>query len=480
MFKHMRQLGAESFVYGISGVISRFIGFFLMPIYTRVFAPEDYGVISLVATTMAVVSVFVVLALDSAAGRWYYDTDDLAERKNTLASWAWCQLGASLALAAAIFAFSGPLAQAITGSAGADRYFRLAALTLPLTVLGSILTNWLRFQRRPWVTIAYTIASSLATILLSILFVVSLRWGLTGVYSAQLLSGLLGTLVAAFLLRDWIRPRHFRWRRLKEMLRFSLPLVPAALAYWVVSFSGRFYVQAYGNASEVGLYQVGVSLAAIVAIATGAFQQAWGPFSMSIHKRADAKQVYASVFLVYIWLACALSTAIALFAPELVRLLATARYLGASSVVGILAFSYVMIGLTYIANVGPTIAKVTAPAGLALTAAALLNILLNLLLTPRLGKVGSAIATLVSQALVPAFLFYRSRSIYPIPYRFAPAVGILGLSAGLILLGNRLEVSWMSAALKLGLLVLFLPALPLSGIISPEQVQRLLRQFVKR
>ena len=378
MLKQMRQLGAESLIYGISGVVSRFIGFFLMPIYTRVFAPEDYGVISLITTTMAAISVFVVLALDSAAGRWYYDTDEGAERKHIIASWAWCQLGASLGLAALILVFSSQLAQLITGSAAAGRYFRLTALALPLTVLGSILTNWLRFQRRPWTTIAYTIASSLATILLSILFVVSLRWGLTGVYAAQLLSAALSTLVAAILLRDWIHPRHFRWVRLAEMLRFSLPLIPAALAYWVVSFSGRFYVQAYGSTSEVGLYQVGTSLAAIVAIATGAFQQAWGPFAMSIHKRADAREVYALVFLLYIWLASALSAAIALFAPELVRLLATSRYLGASSVVGILAFGYVMIGLTYIANVGPTIAKVTAPAGLALTAAALLNILLNI------------------------------------------------------------------------------------------------------
>ena len=46
---HLRQLGSESLVYGLSGVLSRFVSFFLVPIYTRIFSPEDYGVMTLVS-----------------------------------------------------------------------------------------------------------------------------------------------------------------------------------------------------------------------------------------------------------------------------------------------------------------------------------------------------------------------------------------------------------------------------------------------
>src|SRR5438132_13862971 len=92
---HLRQLGSETIVYGLSGVISRFLTIFLVPIYTRIFTPEDYGVMSLVTTTMALLSVFVGLALDNSAHRWYWGSEDVDDRKTTMASWAWCQIAFS-------------------------------------------------------------------------------------------------------------------------------------------------------------------------------------------------------------------------------------------------------------------------------------------------------------------------------------------------------------------------------------------------
>ncbi len=169
-------------------------------------------------------------------------------------------------------------------------------------------------------------------------------------------------------LRDWVAIRYLDWKRLQEMLRFSLPLIPAALAFWVVGFADRYFVRYFTTTHEVGLYQIGSSLAALVALATGAFQQAWGPFAFSLHSQPNAKQVYASVFIAYVWVTCLLSTALALYSPEILHLVAPGSYSGATSVVGLLAFSYVMIGLGYIAVIGPAIMKTTAPTGVGVTA----------------------------------------------------------------------------------------------------------------
>ncbi|MBK9091431.1 MAG: oligosaccharide flippase family protein [Anaerolineae bacterium] len=477
MFKYLRQLAGESLVYGLSGIISRFLSILLVPLYTRIFSPEDYGVMSLVSTTMAVVAIFVVLALDNSAHRWYWDAEDTADRKSTLASWAWCQIGISVLFAAAIFAVSDRLGLIIVGRSEASVYFRLTALALPLSVLNGVVTNWLRMQRRPWATMTFALGQSLLTILLTAVFVVMLRWGLEGVYRAQLITAFIITIVSGLILRDWISPAYFRWTRLRAMLRYALPLIPAALAYWVVSFADRYFVQYYTNTAEVGLYQVGMSVAALVALATGAFQQAWAPFALSIHKRLDARTVYASTFLAYTWLMSAISVGLALLSPEAIRLIATERYVGASPVVGILAFSYVVIGLGYIAGVGLAIVKVTTPTGIAVVVAAMANVLLNILLVPRMGKVGSAVATLLSQAIVPLYLFYRSQKLYPIPYRFGPAVGVFGLSFILIVLGSQLQFRtlWEGIFVKLVLVALFVPAAFVLRIVTPMQVRSMLR-----
>jgi len=475
--KRLKQLGLESIVYGLSGVISRFLSFLLVPIYTRIFTPEDYGVISLVSTTIAVVSIFAVLALDNSAHRWYWDTEDLDDRKRTIASWAWCQFTVSALFALVIFNSADWLGRLIIGRADAGLYLQLTAAALPLGVLGGVVNNWFRMQRRPWATTMYALGTSLLSILLTILLVIGLKWGLQGVYVAQLITAGVGTVVAAWLMRDWLNPQFVDWKRLREMLRFGLPLIPAGLAFWTVNLSDRYFLKFYASTDEVGLYAVGGAIAAFVALGTGAFQQAWGPFALSIHKEPDAKQVYANALLAYLWLTSLISTALALLAPEMIRLIATESYLGAHEVVGLIALSYVMIGLGYIASLGPGLMKHTMPVGIAITVSAFVNIGLNFVLVPRMGKQGAALAAFVSQSIAPAYLFYRSQQLYPIPYRFKPAIALLALAGMLMWIGSgwHFENLWMGVVAKVGLLSLFIPALFILGIVTPGQARRLFR-----
>ena len=477
MLKHLRQLASESLVYGLSGIAARFVTVFLVPIYTRIFTPTDYGSMSLVSTTMSLMAIFVVLALDNSAHRWFWDTENEADRKQTLASWAWCQFTTASIAAAVVLLFSNKLGRLVIGTPGAGLYFRIAALTLPLGVLNIVVTGWLRMHRRPWATTIFTLATTLINILLTIWLVIFLRQGVKGVFLSQMLSAGVGTLAAAFLMRDWVNPKHVRWHRLREMLRYALPLIPGGLAFWVVSLSDRYFVDFYTSVSEVGLYSVGSSLAAVVVLVTGAFQQAWGPFALSIHKTPEAKTVYANAFLAYMWLTCALSASLGILAPEAIRLVATQKYLGASSVVGLLALSYVMIGATYVAALGPAIMKDSRPTGMAAVVGALLNIACNFLLVPSMGKEGSAIATLVSQAVVVIYLFYRSQKLYTIPYRFGPALGLVGLALTVIWLGRFVHFShlWSTVLTKVSLVGLFVPFLFVSRIVTAAQARRLVQ-----
>jgi O-antigen/teichoic acid export membrane protein len=482
MRTRLRSLASDSVVYGLSDVISRFLTIFLVPIYTRLFTPADYGVLSLVSASLAVVSTFVVLGLDNSAHRWYWDKEDEVERHRTIASWTWCQISVSTLFAAMIFLAADWLGRLVFKHDGAGIYFRLAALTLPLAVLGRVTTGWMRMQRRPWSTTFYALGTNLVTILATLLLVVAFRWGLVGVYVGQIIAYAAGTVAGAVLLKSWILPKYFTLERLSEMLRFSLPLIPGAVAYWVVGFADRYFVEAYTTTSEVGLYSVGSQIAALVALATGAFQMAWGPFAFSIHKEPTARRTYADVFLLYLWGGTALSAGLSLFAPEAIRLVATRQYSGASTVVGVLALSYVMIGLTYIASTGPSIAKQTRPVGIAMAGAAILNIILNFALVPRFGKVGSAVATLISQTLTPAYLFFRSQRIYPIPYRFRTGITLLVATLLVMAIGAwmHMESEWMMIIVKLALMLIYVPLFFVLGLATPDEVAQLLSRTLRR
>ncbi len=476
MLARLRTLALDSLVYGLSGVVSRFLMVWLVPIYTRLFAPEDLGVMGLVTSTVTMLAIFVVLALDNSAARWYWGSDDDdIDRKRSIASGALCQLATALLFATGLYLASDVLAARIVGRADAGLYFRFTAIGLPLSQFAVVVMNWLRMRRRAVATTVFVLTTSVVQIGLTLVFVVGWRWGLRGVYAGQLVAQAVGAVIAIALLRDWIHPRHFDSRRLAEMLRYALPLIPAGLALWVVGFADKYFVKLFSSTAEVGLYDLGNTIASAVVIVTGAFQLAWGPFALSIHKESDAKETYANAFLAYVVVTAVMAAALSLLAPEVIRVFATNRYHDAASVVGFLALGYVMVGLQYVAATGPAIVKTTGPAGVAIAAAAVLNIVLNFLLVPVLGKTGAALATLSSQALTPICLFYYSQRLYPIPYRFGPAAALYGLSLLLIVAGLVIPFEGIAGTmLKLLLLTLFVPVLFFCDIITRERTRALL------
>ena len=73
-FEHIIRLAKDTFIYGLSNIGNAFAGLLLLPIYTRVFPPEEYGVIEIILTTQALVLAIVSLQIASGAARYYYET----------------------------------------------------------------------------------------------------------------------------------------------------------------------------------------------------------------------------------------------------------------------------------------------------------------------------------------------------------------------------------------------------------------------
>jgi len=440
-------------------MISRLIAVVLIPLYTRVFTPSDYGVMSLIATFMALVGMFVVLGLDNSAARWYYDSKDPACQRSTIASWFWCEVPLAAVFAALIVLLAPWISQVLWGSREHAVLVRLAAVALPLSSASGILGKWFRYQRRPAAAVSFGLGQTLLSIGLIAAFVLVWRWGLVGLFTAQLAAAALAALAAVALLRGSISPRAFSWPQLKAMLWFGLPLVPAAIAFWLMTSANRFILNMYCDTHEVGLYSVAASLAAGVSLVVGAFTQAWGPFAYSILNARESARVYARVFELYSLLVCFLCTGVTLFAPLLLRLLTTPPYYAAASCVVFLAFACGLEGARYIASLGSGIAKQSVPTAISIGLGAAVNLALAFVLTPFFQKEGAALATMLAYCCSVVYLFAASQKRYYIPYRWNSSLVCLGLSAVLILVDWQCipDAGVWPWVLRAGLLVLFLP-----------------------
>lgn len=452
----LKQLAGESAIYGISNMLTKLIGIFLVPLYTRLLTPSDYGVLNLVNSTFYFIIVLAVFALDSAAARWYYDSSEEEDRKSSIASWFWFQLVSSGVLCVLIMLFSSFMSEWILKEHH-PQLFMLPALGLLANILPNMVTNWLRFQRKAIHTVLFTLTNVLVNIGLNIMFVLVLKWGVKGILISTLLSNALASLYVLTLMFDWIQPRYFSLKRLKDMLRFSLPLIPTSVAFWILNSSSAFVIEHYHNKQEVGLYSIGSMLASAVTMVVGAFQMAWGPFAYSIIEKPEAKNTYAMVLTLYSMLMSCVALTVALFAKEGLILLTSADYYSAYKVAGILAFNAIIYGYAYIAVIGTSIVKDNKPLAIGVFTSACITALLYFLLVPYYKKEGAAISAVLGYLFVPLFVFYKAQKYWPIPYKFLLSIFIVGVAVILFVLSFFLETNSRieTILIKIGLLIFY-------------------------
>ena len=335
---HFKSLFKDSFAYGVASILSRFIGFLLMPLYTSILSPADYGVLNIVNTTILLLTIFSVLGMDSAAHIFFWEEKEENEKKKIFSAWFWVQFSFTLALSFILILSSELLSKTLFGTTQNAIYFKLSSLALVAGILPSLVINWFRVRRLPWTTTWFSLVFGILTILLNILFIAYYRWGVKGFILAQIFSGIIMSLSALFFMNGWVSFRLFSISVVKRMLKYSLPLIPAALAYWCLNFAGTYFLQLQKGESEVGLYQTGSTIASIMMVLISAFTQAWGPFAMSIREQADADIFYAKVLIVYVSVVGFFAASLGVLSNEFLYFLTNPSYWGAHTVTAILSF----------------------------------------------------------------------------------------------------------------------------------------------
>ena len=126
----IKNLITDSFVYGFANIVSRFIGFLLMPLYTRILTPQDYGVLNVINITLMLVTMFSVLGLDGASHIFFWDRKDENYRMSVFSTWFWSQAFTSIFLMIVLWLASNTLSLFLFNSSDYTSLFRISAFIL--------------------------------------------------------------------------------------------------------------------------------------------------------------------------------------------------------------------------------------------------------------------------------------------------------------------------------------------------------------
>ncbi|HVG12767.1 MAG TPA: oligosaccharide flippase family protein [Flavisolibacter sp.] len=451
----IKRLFSDSVIYGLSGIMSRLFGFLLLPLYSKILLPADYGVLGLYNTTFFLLSVVLVFGMDSATFRFYYDTEEAAVKKGTTATWLWLQWTLSALLIAISFLFSKPLGQLIFGLPEAADILKCLCVVLFLHALPNIQEVWFRIARKPWSAFSFAMLITIINISVTYYFIVIARDGYWGFIKGQLVSYGAGTVISLFLLRSSISPRYFNGDLLRRMLRYGAPLVPAIFFTLSIPWLCNYFLKSKVNYNELGLYNMANTFASILTLVTGSFAQAFAPFAFSIIGKNNARETFARVFLIYVAGLSLLCLGYGLFSQEALAVATRPIYSGAWLVMILLSYHYFFISTASIGVLGTSIEKKSSPYAIAVLAATITSVILLLVFIPLFGKEGAAIALLTGQLLIPIMTFRTSQKFYPIPFAFGSAVALIGCSVLTIFLVHLLwpVLGLSHGELALGLLL---------------------------
>lgn len=432
MPKHsFRDLFKDIAIYGLGDILLRATAFITMPIYTRIFAPEDFGVLSFINTGVNLFSGVLILGGNSAYALFFFEAKTRPEKQLITSTWLGFLSLWSLAIILLSLPFTGALSR---WSFRTDQYRLLCALGLlsvPVslinTMCGQVLRN--QFQARLFTTLS--VISSLLTIGLGLFGAVILKMGLTGVIGGGLIAGILILPVRLWTAREMLRPM-FSARMLQKLLAYGVPLVPMTLAYWVFEVSDRLILAKLSTLGQLGLYAVANGATSILIFANVSLGQAWSPHAIRIYEdQPEFAKAFFGQMMTYILVGFGvLCVGLTVFAREILMILATPPFYPAALAIGPLALGAVAYASTQVTALGISLSKKTKYFAFFSWAAAILNFVLNILFVPRWGMMAASWSTAVSYIFLTAVYLITSQRLRPVDYEKRRLITVITLTIG--------------------------------------------------
>jgi len=399
MSEALKKVGRQTPIYMVGVIASRLAGFIMLPIYTSVLTTSDYGVLELLSITVDVMGTIGSLGIAAGVFKFHAEYDAESDKNAVVSTATIALLILTLIVASLGFAFSGVLSPLVLGEGGRTLYFQLffaihfcqQAEAVPLLLL--------RIQDRPLAFVTVGVLKLVAQLSLNIWLVVFLRMGVLGVLVSNLATGAFFSLgLTVYLFRSV--GTQLSVAKIRRMARFGFPMMFWFLGNFVLVFSDRYFVNAHAGLSEVGIYSLGYRFATLIsALAFGPFQRAWDPQRFELAKQPDSGDTFTRVFTYLNLLLGLAALGIALFAQDVLRIMARPEFHPAYRVVPILLLAQIIYHWVPFANLGLLLKERTHVLAIVSGASVVVVLALNQLLVPRYGVMGAAFATLGAYAI---------------------------------------------------------------------------------
>ena len=418
----IKTLGKQSLIYGIGTILTRLVTFFLLPVYTNVFAPEQYGVIALAYAFTGFVIVFYRYGMDTALLKFYIAADKQSKAKYFTTIFS-TQTITSLFLSGIIFMTARLLSPIFLGG-DYEQLMQMVAIILFLDALRELPLLILRANEKPRQFILLSLLNVILLMGLNIYFVVFLSWGIKGVLIGNIIaSGCVLLSTIPIIIKNF-RLRSVNTVILRQVLKFGLPFLPAALFAMIMELADRYLLEWLADTTAVGLYSAGNNFGKFGLLIVMGFNLGWTPYFLKIGKESNAKIIFAQTTKYFLGVMGFFVVLISLWIDPIVRIsiggvsFFGADYWSSTQVVPVLLLGYYFFGLYVLQLPGVFLTERTKFVPVFRGFGAALLIISSIFLIPRFGIMGAAYAKTLGYFGMAGLIGMNNLKHYKIPYSY--------------------------------------------------------------
>jgi O-antigen/teichoic acid export membrane protein len=283
-----KKLITDIFIFGVGALGSKFIVFFLLPLYTNILSDAEYGIADLVFTTGQLLVPIVSLAIFNGLLRYGLSPEYKKEEVWQCASIIFALGCVFTVILMPLFSLYKPISQ-----------WRWYLCLYTISYFASQNTFvYLKVKDRNKMYSILSILQALLLVLLNILFLAILGMGIRGYLLSSIISFIVTSVVAFWAgnMANGLCCYSFNKSLMKKMILYSLPFILNDISWWVIHSSDKIMIEWLLGSALLGIYTAASKIPSLINAVASIFTQAWGLSSIKEYDSTNDIHFYSRVF----------------------------------------------------------------------------------------------------------------------------------------------------------------------------------------
>jgi len=452
----LQKLAGQTAIYGLSSIVGRLLNYLLVPIYTRVFLPADFGVVAELYAYIAFLNVLLTYGMETAFFRYY----ELTENKNIVYFTGFFSLLTTSFLFLILVLASLPQLASLIRYPQNSEYILYLAFIVAIDAITAIPFAKLRAQNKAkmfalikLLNIGFNIGFNLFFIVFcpyvvknfqssdTIFKIIELFYNRNIGVGYVFIANLIASIFTLLLLLPSIIKVKFEFDKTlwKKMILYALPLLIAGFAGIINETIDRillkFLLPEDISMTQLGIYSACYKISIIITIFIQAFRFAADPFFFSQEKNKDAKKIYAAV-MNYFVMACLIVFLGVMMYIDIVKYFIGKNYYDGLKVVPVLLLANIFLGVYYNLSIWYKLSGKTLYGAYLSIFGACVTLLLNFIWIPVWGYVGAAWATMICYLTMMIASYIIGQKNFKVNYNLKKIGGYFTLALSLFLISK--------------------------------------------